>query len=156
MAIYRGLTVQFTAASSTSAINFADGGLQGVSDESWGIDNVSVSQGVTTVFSDNFESGSANAAWAVNAVDASTPGVFTDFLGRFSNNGDTLNLTGLTAGLTYTLQFDLYAIDSLDGQRHHFLRCRQRRHAVVRRGRDERHDRRHQEAQPGDVLLRDQ
>ena len=52
----------------------------------------------------------------MNAVDASAPGVFTKFLGRFSNGGDTLNLSGLTAGQTYTLHFDLYALDSLDGQ----------------------------------------
>ena len=65
---------------------------------------------------DNFESGTANAAWSQNVVDSSTPGAFTKFLGRFSNGGDTLNLSGLTAGQTYTLKFDLYAIDSLDGQ----------------------------------------
>ena len=114
-AIYRGMTVQFTATSSTSAINFADGGLEGINNESWGIDNVSVSQGATTIFSDNFESGTANAAWTQNVVDSSTPGAFTSFLGRFSSGGDTLNLSGLTAGQTYTLKFDLYAIDSLDG-----------------------------------------
>ena len=115
-AIYRGLTVQFTAGASTSSINFADGGLEGIGNESWGIDNVSVAQGATTVFTDNFESGTANAAWVQSVVDASTPGVFTNFLGRFSNGGDTLNLAGLTAGQVYTLHFDLYALDSLDGQ----------------------------------------
>ena len=115
-ALYRGMTVQFTAQASNSSINFADAGLEGISNESWGIDNVSVSQGNTTIFSDNFESGAANPAWSLNTVDTSAPGVFSDFLGRFSNGGDTLNLTGLTAGQTYTLKFDLYAIDSLDGQ----------------------------------------
>src|SRR5206468_3800295 len=72
-------------------------------------------QGTTTTFSDNFESGSANAAWALNVVDASSQGVFTRFLGHLSNGGDTLNLTGLAAGQTYTLHFDYYALDSLDG-----------------------------------------
>ena len=114
-AVYRGVTLQFTAASSTSSISFADSGLEGVNNESWGIDNVAVSQGGTTVFADNFESGSANAAWSQNTVDASLPGIFTDFLGRFSSGGDTLNLSGLTAGQTYTLKFDLYALDSWDG-----------------------------------------
>ena len=74
-----------------------------------------MTQGVTTIFADNFESGAANGAWTQNVVDSSTPGAFTNFLGRFSSGGDTLNLTGLTAGQTYTLKFDLYAIDSLDG-----------------------------------------
>ena len=114
-AIYRGMTVQFTATGATSAINFADGGLEGINNESWGIDNVSVAHGATTIFSDNFESGAANAAWTQNVVDTSTPGAFTSFLGRFSNGGDTLNLSGLTAGQSYTLHFDLYAIDLLDG-----------------------------------------
>ena len=114
-AIYRGMSVQFTAGGSTSAINFADGGLEGISNESWGIDNVSVTGTGGTVFSDKFNSGSADAAWALNDVDSSQAGVFTDFLGRFSNGGDTLNLAGLTAGQTYTLHFDLYALDSLDG-----------------------------------------
>src|SRR6185437_14156370 len=103
------------AASSTSSINFSDGGMEGIGNESWGIDNVSVGQGITTIFSDNFESGAANAAWSQNVVDTSTPGTFTNFLGRFSSGGDTLNLSGLTPGQTYTLKFDLYAIDSLDG-----------------------------------------
>ena len=115
-ALYRGMTVQFTASASTSAITFADGGLEGVGNESWGLDNVSVAQGNTTIFSDNFESGSANPARSQNVVDTSLPGVFTDFLGRFSSGNDTLTLTGLTAGQTYTLKFDLYAIDSLDGE----------------------------------------
>ena len=32
----------------------------------------------------------------------------------FNSGGTTLNLSGLTAGQTYTLKFDLYALDSLD------------------------------------------
>ncbi|MCU0875031.1 MAG: hypothetical protein MUE50_22090, partial [Pirellulaceae bacterium] len=41
-AIYRRLTVPFIAASTSTAIRFYDGGLQGLSDESWGLDNVGV------------------------------------------------------------------------------------------------------------------
>ncbi|MGA2930370.1 MAG: pre-peptidase C-terminal domain-containing protein, partial [Solirubrobacteraceae bacterium] len=119
-AIYRGVMLSFTpTASGTAALTFADAGLPGLSTNSWGIDNVVVSQGAspggTTVFSDNFESGSAQPQWSVNQVDAADPGVFSDFLGRFSGGSDTLNLTGLTAGQSYTLTFDLYIIDNWVG-----------------------------------------
>jgi hypothetical protein len=41
--IYRGVSVTFAdPGTSTLAIQWQDGGLQGVSDESWGIDNVKV------------------------------------------------------------------------------------------------------------------
>ena len=115
-AIYRGVTLSFTPTSSgTAALTFADAGLPGLSTNSWGIDNVVVSQGGSTVFSDNFESGSAQPQWSVNQVDASDLGVFSQFLGRFSGGSDTLNLSGLTAGKTYTLKFDLYIIDGWVG-----------------------------------------
>lgn len=39
-AIYRRITVPFVAADFSTAIRFYDGGLQGLSDESWGVDNV--------------------------------------------------------------------------------------------------------------------
>ncbi|WP_235578406.1 Ig-like domain-containing protein [Pseudorhodoferax sp. Leaf267] len=109
--VYRNVTVSFTAGASTAAVRFADGGLQGVNDESWGIDNVRVARGATTVFSDDFE-GAANAAWSNAAVDLTERGTLTRFAGRFSNDSQTLNLTGLTAGQTYTLRFDLYVLDS--------------------------------------------
>jgi hypothetical protein len=41
-AIYRGISIPFVAASAITSIQFYDGGLQGLSDESWGIDNVDV------------------------------------------------------------------------------------------------------------------
>jgi RHS repeat-associated protein len=40
--IYRRIPLVFTASGTTTPIKFADGGLQGLSDESWGIDNVRV------------------------------------------------------------------------------------------------------------------
>ena len=40
--IYRRIPLVFTATNSTTQIKFADGGLQGLNDESWGIDNVKV------------------------------------------------------------------------------------------------------------------
>lgn len=41
--IYRGMSVDFLATSSVTTISFFGQGLQGVNDESWGIDNVGVS-----------------------------------------------------------------------------------------------------------------
>ena len=112
-AIYRQVTLSFTPGASTATIRFADEGLEGVSNESWGLDNVVVKQGASTVFQDNFEGG-AKANWSNPLTDATLPGVFTQFSGRF-NGAQTLNLTGLTAGQATTLTFDLYVIDSWDG-----------------------------------------
>ncbi|TVS19950.1 MAG: hypothetical protein EA424_06450, partial [Planctomycetaceae bacterium] len=41
-AIYRGISIPFIASANSTAIRFYDGGLQGLHDESWGIDNVRV------------------------------------------------------------------------------------------------------------------
>src|SRR5262249_12361547 len=115
-AVYRNVTLSFTAGSSSAAIRFSDGGLQGIDDESWGIDNVVVKNGATTVFADNFESGSANAAWSNATVNSDDVATFSRFSGRFSNNASqTLNLSGLSAGQSYTLSFDLLVLDSWDG-----------------------------------------
>ena len=113
-AIYRNVTLSFTPGSSSATLRFGDDGLQDISDESWGLDNVRVSQGATTVFSDTFE-GAAQAQWSQSATDNSVPGVFTRFSGRFGNLAQTLTLSGLTAGQATTLSFDLYVLDSWDG-----------------------------------------
>ncbi len=114
-AIYRDVTVSFTAGADTATVRFADGGLQGLFDESWGIDNVEVRQGATLVFADDFESGSAAAGWGSRVVNAEERAAFSRFSGRFSSTSQALSLSGLTAGQTYTLKFDLYVLDSWDG-----------------------------------------
>ncbi|MGS0756098.1 beta strand repeat-containing protein, partial [Roseateles sp. GG27B] len=114
-AVYRNVTLSFTAGASTSVINFSDGGLQALDDESWGLDNVVVRSGATTVFSDNFESGTANAAWSNSTVNSDAVAAFSRFSGRFNNASQRLNLSGLSAGQTYTLSFDLLVLDSWDG-----------------------------------------
>ncbi|MCP5762317.1 hypothetical protein NL346_27390, partial [Klebsiella pneumoniae] len=48
-AVYRNVSVSFTAAGSTATIAFSDGGLQDINSQSWGLDNVSVSDGATTI-----------------------------------------------------------------------------------------------------------
>lgn len=42
--IYRNIPITFTATDTTTQIRFADGGLQGLIDESWGIDNIEVNR----------------------------------------------------------------------------------------------------------------
>ena len=114
-AVYRDITRTFTATGSTAQLRFADGGLQALADESWGLDNVRVldANGVT-VYATDFETG-AGAEWSSARTDASYPGLFTRFSGRFANAVQVLSLTGLTPGATYTLKFDFYALDSWDG-----------------------------------------
>ena len=114
-AVYRNVTLSFTAGGPTSTIAFSDGGLQDISDESWGLDNVVVKDGATTVFADNFESGTASAAWSNPSVNSDAVAMFSRFGGRFNNTSQRLSLSGLTAGKTYTLSFDLLALDSWDG-----------------------------------------
>ena len=113
-AVYRNVTLNFDAGSDKAFIRFSDGGLQGLNDESWGLDNVLVRQGATTIFTDNFENGS-KAAWSSSAIDTSTVPVLSRFSGRYSGDNQTLTLTGLTAGQRYTLSFDLYVLDSWEG-----------------------------------------
>jgi hypothetical protein len=113
-AIHRQLTLSFTAGSDSAVVRFADGGLQTLADESWGIDNVVVRQGASIVFADDFEGG-AQANWSEQSTDRSATANFSEFSGRFNNSNQSLNLSGLSAGQTYTLSFDLYAIDSWEG-----------------------------------------
>src|SRR5690349_10007007 len=68
----------------------------------------------TVPYSTDFESG-IGAEWSVATRDTSAPATFTAFSGRFSNDSQTLSLTGLTSGTSYTIFFDLYIIDSWDG-----------------------------------------
>ncbi len=62
----------------------------------------------------DFEAG-AGTEWSSATTDNSVPGGFSRFAGRFGNGGQTLSLSGLTAGTAYTVVFDLYVIDSWDG-----------------------------------------
>ena len=62
----------------------------------------------------DFESG-AGGEWSSSTTDNSIPGTFTRFSGRFGNSSQSLNLAGLTAEQSYTVVFDLYILDSWDG-----------------------------------------
>ncbi len=67
----------------------------------------------------DFESG-IGSEWSAAAVDSTEPGAFTQFSGRFSDDAQTLTLSNLVAGQSYTVGFDLYVIDSWDGPGDYF------------------------------------
>ncbi len=71
----------------------------------------------TTVYSNNFTNG-AGLGWSSGATDT-TPGTAAHaadkFLGQFGNQTTTLSLAGLAAHSTVNVTFDLYVIDSMDG-----------------------------------------
>ncbi len=62
----------------------------------------------------DFETGTG-PEWSLGSVEASEPLSFTRFTGRFGNQAQTLYLTNLVPGQSYTLGFDFYAMDSWDG-----------------------------------------
>ncbi|MEQ1563152.1 MAG: hypothetical protein ABL935_07115, partial [Nitrospiraceae bacterium] len=116
-AIYRDVTVNFTASGTTASITITDEGLEGLANESWGLDNVRVrlaSNPGTVLYSENFEGGTG-AEWNTGTTDATQPWAFTEFLGRVSSDGRTLTVSGLTAGVQYQLVTDLYILDSWEG-----------------------------------------
>lgn len=62
----------------------------------------------------DFESG-AGVEWSDSTTDNTYPGVFSRFSGRFGNQSQTLTLSNMTVGASYTVSFDLYVLDSWDG-----------------------------------------
>ena len=113
-AIHRDVTLRFTATNATTRIRFSDGGLQDVNDESWGLDNVRViDDSGTPVFTTDFEAG-VGPEWSSSALEASSRASFSRFSGRFANQSQALTLP-TAAGTEYTLKFDLYVLDSWDG-----------------------------------------
>jgi RHS repeat-associated protein len=64
------------------------------------------------VYSNDFET-LVGPEWSLKQVESSAPAL-SKFLGRFGNNTETLTLD-TTPGETYKLNFDLYTIDSWDG-----------------------------------------
>lgn len=66
------------------------------------------------IYTTDFETG-VGSEWS-GSTPSSSNGTFTNFLGRLGNNTTTLTLNGLGAGThEITLDFDLYLIDSWDG-----------------------------------------
>ncbi len=65
------------------------------------------------IFFDNFESGT-QSGWSQTTI--SNDAAFSTFLGRFGSSTVNLNLSNLAEHTTVTLEFDLYVIDSWDGE----------------------------------------
>jgi hypothetical protein len=59
--------------------------------------------------------GSVGSEWSSSLVTAAPADASRKFLGRFDNNTITLTLNGLTAGALTTVNFDLFVMDSWDG-----------------------------------------
>ncbi len=111
-AIHRSIELSFTPKNATTELRFADGGLSGLAEEGWGIDNVQVSLGATVLFTDDFQS-SDRPEWS-RSTSTTTPGL-SRFSGPYSSAVQKLTLTGLTTGALHTLRFDLYVLDTWDG-----------------------------------------
>src|SRR4026208_905708 len=62
----------------------------------------------------DFESG-VGPEWSAANLETSDQLVFSRFVGRYGNQTQTVALTGLTIGQSYTVGFDLYILDSWDG-----------------------------------------
>ncbi|HKS38960.1 MAG TPA: FG-GAP-like repeat-containing protein, partial [Verrucomicrobiae bacterium] len=62
----------------------------------------------------DFEGG-IGPEWSLSNLETSATNSFTRFTGRFSNEAQTLTLTNLAPGQSYTVTFDLFIIDSWDG-----------------------------------------
>lgn len=108
---YRHVTVSFVATEATTVLRFADGGLDGAGQQSWGLDNVRITAGDTLVFEDDFET-TPKDGWSERGVDTSAAGVLGRFSGRFNGGaGQSLTLRDLQPGQTYTLSFDVLVLD---------------------------------------------
>jgi hypothetical protein len=76
---------------------------------------VVVRNGATVVFSDNFEAASAAPQWSDGSINSDAPATLGRFSGRFNTTSQQLALSGLSAGQTYTLSFDLLVLDNWHG-----------------------------------------
>lgn len=65
------------------------------------------------IYANDFES-SIGSEWSVTTNDNTYPSVFSRFLGRFNSSNAELTINTVPGNL-YLLEFDLYAIDSWDG-----------------------------------------
>lgn len=70
--------------------------------------------GASVPYLTDFEAG-VGPEWTVPQWSTTETLGFTRFTGRFDNSPQTLVLTNLVPGVAYTLGFDFYALDSLDG-----------------------------------------
>ena len=100
-------------------LNFSASGLEAITNESWGLDNVAVTVDCAPppcageFYAANFET-SVGSEWSSNKAEV-TPTGNRRFLGQFSNETVSLSLANLPPHTQVTVSFDVYAIRSLDG-----------------------------------------
>ncbi|MBN1359162.1 MAG: hypothetical protein JW993_01150, partial [Sedimentisphaerales bacterium] len=108
------LTFDVAHADSTCTFEFSASGLQGIGDESWGLDNVCVEiLDEQALYAEDFEGG-AGPEWSHPVTDV-TPIGARRFLGQFANDTVVLTLGALPPHDRLRLSFDLFVIQSWDG-----------------------------------------
>ena len=111
------LSYTFANLSDALTLNFIGSGLQDISDESWGLDNVKVTAGAFNYFND-FESDSVTG-WS-NSNRSTTPIGSRNFLGEFGNDTVSLALNDSALNGSVTVEFDLFILKSWDGNSYSF------------------------------------
>jgi len=109
-AVFEGnetFTATLSAATNGATITGANGTATGTINNDDPFGNV--------IYANDFES-SIGTEWSVTTNDNTYPSVFSRFLGRF-NRGNTELTLNTVIGNLYLLEFDLYAIDSWDGNK---------------------------------------
>nr|WP_168652943.1 MULTISPECIES: choice-of-anchor L domain-containing protein [unclassified Dolichospermum] len=106
------LSYTFTNVSDALTLNFIGSGLQEITDESWGLDNVKVTAGGFN-YSNDFESDSVTG-WS-SSTRSTTPVGSRNFLGEFGNDTVSLALNDVALNGSVTVEFDLFIINSWDG-----------------------------------------
>jgi hypothetical protein len=101
-------------------LNFSASGLERLENESWGLDNLSVTVDCPPLppctgelYAANFET-AVGSEWSMNRTEV-TPVGNRRFLGQFSNETVSLSLANIRPHTQVTVAFDVYAIRSLDG-----------------------------------------
>lgn len=104
--------------SSSISFHFTGSNLQELTDESWGLDNVKVeikdNKNISQVYFNDFQTAGSYPEWDNNTV-TTAPNNSTKFLGRFEKGTVNLSFDNLPAHTEIILSFDLYIIQSWDG-----------------------------------------
>ena len=113
-AIYRKVTLSFTPSATTATLNFTDDGLEGIDNESWGLDNVAVKQGATTVFCGRFRR-RRQGQLEQRRGRHRRPGRVHQVLGPLQQRRAEPQPDRADRWQDDTVSFDLYVLDSWEG-----------------------------------------
>ncbi len=110
------ITETFAHSAGSLVLNFAENA-PAFDTESWGIDNVSVklAGGTIIAYANTFESGFVGPEWTRQIPTEVTPVGARRFLGRLAADTVSLQLQALPAHTQATVSFDLFVIQSWDG-----------------------------------------